>query len=298
MLHTICMEHFLSDKKENKGYTELLRTYVICLVGTLTMAVGVVVYFEPLGLVTGGVTGLGIILDYVWNLPVWLVNLVVNLPLFVMGYRSLGRQFFIRSFFCTVALTVFLAVIPPLAILTGDYLIDALCGGVWMGLGLGLIFSQNASSGGADLLASMLNKRFAHVSVPKLLAIVDGIIIISGIGVFSIRNGIYAFWVLYLITRISDAVIEGPNRAKLMYIITEKHRQIEEYITKEVGRGVTRIPAKGGYTHESRPMLLCTLSKQELIIVKQKLYKIDKNAICFVGDIREAYGEGFTNYSG
>ena len=137
----------------------------------------------------------------------------------IIGYKVLGKLIFYRTVYATVCLSVFLGLIRPLPLLTGDVLVDGLCGGVIMGGGLGLIFLQNASSGGADMTAQIINRRIPHVSVPKLMAIVDGIIILFGIGVFGLRNGIYALIVLFVMTKVSDLVLEGPNHAKLMYII-------------------------------------------------------------------------------
>ena len=266
-------------------------------VGAFLMAFSVVVYFNPLELVTGGVTGLAILLEHLFHIPLWLVNAAVNIPLFIIGYKVLGKQIFYRTVYATVCLSVFLGLLRPLPLLTGDVLVDGLCGGVIMGGGLGLIFLQNASSGGADMTAQIINRRIPHVSVPKLMAIVDGIIILFGIGVFGLRNGIYALIVLFVMTKVSDFVLEGPNHAKLMYIISTEEKALAEYITGQLGRGVTRVPAQGGYTGCPKQMLLCALSSKEMVNVKRKIYELDDRAICFVGDIREAYGEGFTKYS-
>lgn len=275
----------------------IAKRYGLMTVGAFLMAFSVVVYFNPLELVTGGVTGLAILLEHLFHIPLWLVNAAVNIPLFIIEYKVLGKLIFYRTVYATVCLSVFLGLIRPLPLLTGDVLVDGLCGGVIMGGGLGLIFLQNASSGGADMTAQIINRRIPHVSVPKLMAIVDGIIILFGIGVFGLRNGIYALIVLFVMTKVSDLVLEGPNHAKLMYIISNEEKALAEYITGQLGRGVTRVPAQGGYTGCPKQMLLCALSSKEMVNVKRKIYELDDRAICFVGDIREAYGEGFTKYS-
>lgn len=275
-----------------------LKRYVQMTVGAFLMAFSVVVYFNPLELVTGGVTGLAILFQHLLGVPMWVVNTAVNIPLFLVGYRVLGRLILYRTLYATVCLSIFLGILRPFPLLTGDVLVDGLCGGVIMGGGLGLIFLQNASSGGADMLAQLLNRRIPHISVPKLMAMVDGIIILFGMRVFGLRNGIYALIVLFVMTKVSDLVMEGPNRAKLMYVITTEEKALMEYITGELGRGVTRLPAQGGYTGSPKKLLLCALSPKEMVNVKRKIYQLDDRAICFVGDIREAYGEGFTKYSG
>lgn len=260
------------------------------------MSMAVAVYFDQLSLVTGGVTGLAIIFRHVLGVPMWVVNIAANIPIFIVGYRVLGTKSFYRTLYTTGCLSFFLGVLPPLSILTGDVFVDSLTGAVWMGSGLGLIFLQNASSGGADMLASIFNKKISHISIPKMLAFLDGIVIVAGIGVFGIRSGIYALFALFVITKVSDVVLEGPNHAKLMYIITEKNEELIKYITDELERGVTCISARGGYTKKERSVLMCALGSKEIVNVKRKIYELDGNAICFIGDIREAYGEGFTNY--
>lgn len=298
------MRHFFDKRKlhrEKHRFAETGMVYVRLTLGAFLMALAVAVYFDRLELVTGGVTGLAIILRHLFGIPMWLVNVATNIPIFIIGYRVLGRRAFFRTLYTTVMLSAWLAVLPMFpgfSILTGDLLVDALTGGIWMGVGLGIIFLQNASSGGADMLASIFNKRVQHISIPKLLAVLDGIVILLGIGVFGIRNGIYALFVLFVITKVSDAVLEGPNHAKLLYIISSEYEALKAYITEELDRGVTCIQASGGYTGENRSLLLCALSTKEMVNVKRKIYELDAHAICFVGDIREAYGEGFTKYIG
>ncbi len=291
------MKHFF-DIGKLKQYRQIFRVYFLLTLGAFLMALAVSVYFDQLELVTGGVTGLAIIFRHLFDIPMWFVNLATNIPIFIVGFFVLGKKSIYRALYTTVCLSLFLGVMPMFPILTGDMLIDSICGGVWMGVGLGLIFLQNASSGGADMLASIINTRMQHVSIPKLLAVLDGLVILFGIGVFGIRNGIYALFTLYVITRVSDGVLEGPNHAKLMYIITSEHAALTAYITGQLNRGVTRISAEGGYTGENRPMLMCALGSKEMVNVKRKLSELDADAICFVGDIREAYGEGFTKYIG
>lgn len=276
---------------------ENYKRYVQLTTGAFLMAFSVVVYFNPLELVTGGVTGLAVLFRHLAGVPMWIVNVCFNIPLFFAGYKVLGRQVFVRTLYATASLTVFLGLIPPIPLLTGDTLVDGVCGGAIMGAGLGLIFLQNASSGGADMLAQIINRRIPHISIPKLMAVVDGVIVLFGVGVFGLNKGIYALIALYAMTRVSDFVLEGPNHAKLMYIISKEEKMIKEYIIGEIGRGVTEIPAKGGYTEAPRHMLICALNAKEMANVKYKIYQLDDRAICFVGDIREAYGEGFTKFN-
>lgn len=275
---------------------EKVKQYICVLLGTLAMAVAVVMFFDATGVVVGGVTGIAIILKNLFGVPMWLVNAMINIPLFIAGYKILDRDIFIKTLYCTIALTIFLGIVPNYNLLTGNLLVDIIIGGVLMGTGLGLIFVSYASSGGTDLLATLINVKIRHISIPRIMAVIDGLIVIGGAFVFGIEKGIYAIIAIYIVTKVSDEIMEGPNKAKLIYIISDKSEEISGYIVNKICRGVTYINATGAYTNEPKKMIMCVVSGKEMVKIKQNLYQIDENAICFVGDIREAFGEGFTKY--
>lgn len=275
---------------------EKVKQYICVLLGTLAMAVAVVMFFDASGVVVGGVTGIAIILKNLFGVPMWLVNAMINIPLFIAGYKILDRDIFIKTLYGTIALTIFLGIVPNYNLLTGNLLVDIIIGGVLMGTGLGLIFVSYASSGGTDLLATLINVKIRHISIPRIMAAIDGLIVIGGAFVFGIEKGIYAIIAIYIVTKVSDEIMEGPNKAKLIYIISDKSEEISGYIVNKICRGVTYINATGAYTNEPKKMIMCVVSGKEMVKIKQNLYQIDENAICFVGDIREAFGEGFTKY--
>ncbi len=274
------------------------KEYIGIVLGTLLQAVAVVMFFDATNVVVGGVTGIAIILKNLFNFPMWLVNALVNIPLFILGYKILDRRVFYKTLFGTVSLTVALGIVPELNVLTGDLLVDIILGGVLMGAGLGLIFLSYASSGGTDLMATLLNKKIKYISVPKIMAIIDGIIVVAGASVFGAKKGIYALIAVYIVTNVSDMLLEGPNRAKLLYIISDENSRIVKYIVEEMDRGATNISIRGAYTKQEKNMIMCVVSAKEMVKIKQIIYEIDGKAICFVGDIREAFGEGFTKYTG
>ena len=277
---------------------EKIKQYIWIAIGTILMSVAVVVFFDTTGVVVGGVTGVAIILKELFGVPMWLVNALINIPLFIMGFKTLDRDIFYKTLFGTVSLTVFLGLVPYLNILTGNLLVDIIMGSVIMGAGLGLIFASYASSGGTDLMATLINRKIRYISIPKIMAIIDGIIVIAGAFVFGVEKGIYAIIAIYIVTKVSDTIMEGPNRAKQIYIISDKYDEIGNYILENINRGVTYIQSRGAYTKKEKNMIMCVVSSKEMVKIKQNLYRIDENAICFVGDIREAFGEGFTKYRG
>lgn len=275
-----------------------IKQYLALVSATFFMAVSVVVFFEAMGVVVGGVSGIAIILKNLFEVPMWLVSVFINVPLFIIAYKFLEKDIFIRTLFATICLTIFLGIIPEWKILTGDMLVDIIIAGVLMGTGLGIVFSTHSSSGGTDLLATLINMKIRQLSIPKILAIIDAIIVMLGATVFGISRGIYAIIAIYTMTKVSDAIIEGPNRAKLIYILTKRHEELADFIVNDINRGATYINVTGAFTNNCQKMLMCVVSSKEIVKIKQKVYKIDERAICFIGDIREAFGEGFTKYRG
>lgn len=275
-----------------------IKQYLALVSATFFMAVSVVVFFEAMGVVVGGVSGIAIILKNLFEIPMWLVSVFINVPLFIIAYKFLEKDIFIRTLFTTICLTIFLGIIPEWKILTGDMLVDIIIAGVLMGTGLGIVFSAHSSSGGTDLLATLINMKIRQLSIPKILAIIDAIIVMLGATVFGISRGIYAIIAIYTMTKVSDAIIEGPNRAKLIYILTKRHEELADFIVNDINRGATYINVTGAFTNNCQKMLMCVVSSKEIVKIKQKVYKIDERAICFIGDIREAFGEGFTKYRG
>lgn len=272
--------------------------YITMIFGTFLMAVSVVMFFDPMEIVVGGVTGVAVIFKSLYNMPMWLSSAMINVPLFIAGFRILDGRTFTRTLVATATLTIFLGVVPEMKLLTGDTVVDITIGSVLMGAGLGLIFRQYASSGGSDLLATLINVRVKYLSIPKIMAVIDGIIVIAGASVFGMTNGIYSLIAIYIVTKVSDAIVEGPDRAKLMYIVSDKETEVVKYIMDDINRGATYIETIGAYTEKTRKMIMCVVSGKEMVKIKQKVYQIDENAICFIGDIREAFGEGFTKFRG
>ncbi len=284
--------------KNKRRIMNLVVEYLKILVGTFLMSLAVLWCFDASHIVTGGVTGVAILLKNQFGVPMWIVNGAVNFPLFLLGFKILDREAFVKTLTATISLTIFLGIVPYVDILTDDLLVDIILGAVLMGGGLGLIFGSYASSGGTDLMATLINHKLKYLSVPKIMAMIDGVIVLLGVSVFGLTKGIYAVIAIFFVTRVSDAIVEGPNKAKLLYIISDKLEEISKYVVVDVNRGATRLEVTGVYTENKKNMLMCVVSSRQMVKIKQKTYKIDPNAICFVGDIREAFGEGFTKYRG
>lgn len=272
----------------------LLKQYITITFGAFLMSAALVVYFNELGIVVGGVTGIAVILNNTLGIPMWIVNTAVNIPLFIIGYKTFERQTFIKTVYGTAMLSLFLAVMPNINLRTDSFPVNVVIGAFLMGLGLGLILSSDASSGGVDMVSTMITRKNKYVTIPEMMFFIDGIIILCAISFFGIIKGIYAVIALIIETKMSDNIIKGFKRSKLIYIISPSYKELADYIVNVLERGVTYINIVGGYTNENRKMIMCVVSGRELVKIKQIIGRIDTKSLCFISDISEAFGEGFT----
>ena len=268
------------------------------LAGTLLMALGINLAFDPMGLVCGGVTGLAIVAkhltDVVWDggLPIWLTNLLFNGPLFVVAFAKKGKKYIAKTMYATLMLSFWIYVLPVSA-LFDDYVLATLFGGVMSGAGIGLVFARMATTGGTDLLSALIHDKLKHFSIPQLLAVIDGAIVVLGAVVFGIENAMYAICVVYLCSKISDGMLQGLKFAKMAHIISDKAEEIAEIVLRDVDRGATGIKVQGMYSKEEKKMLICVVTKKEIVELIDIVHKIDPSAFVIVNDVHEVMGEGF-----
>lgn len=277
-----------------------IKNELIAFAGAGLMAVAVNCVFEPMGLVTGGVTGIGIIVKELTGnavgregIPLWITNLVCNVPLFICAYFLSGKRFVRRGLITAALFTIFLAVIPITMLPTENLLLNSVLGGVIMGGGLGMVFAAGATTGGMDLLALLLHRKIRHWSEAQILAVVDGIIVIAGALIFGLEHALYALISIFIVMRISDGILNGLKFSKMAFIISEKSADITEYLMKEMERGVTGIETIGMHTGKHRNMLLCVVSKKQIVELKEKVMEMDPHAFVIVADASETLGEGF-----
>jgi uncharacterized membrane-anchored protein YitT (DUF2179 family) len=276
--------------------------YLLIIVGTLLMAASVNLVYDPLELVTGGVTGLAIVIKKVtsvWiegGVPIWLTNILLNIPLFLAAWLIRGKTFLKNTFFATVSLSVALYIVPPFDIVHEDYLLAAVFGGVLGGAGLGLVFVTLASTGGTDLLAMVIHKFKPYYTVPQILTVIDGVIVLAGVISFGLHKALYAIIAVFITAKVSDGILEGLKFAKMAYIISDYYDEIAQVILKELDRGVTGISATGMYSNKDKKMLFCVVSKKEIVELTDIVAKIDSKAFIIVSDAREVMGEGFREY--
>lgn len=278
--------------------------YLLIILGTTLMALAIKTIFDPISLVTGGVSGIAIIVKSVsekvmeGGIPLWLTNLVLNIPLFLISLKIKGWRFIKRTAVATVWLSVALFLIPDVRLMTEDLMLAAIFGGVISGVGIGMVFLARATTGGTDMLAAVIQHFNRHYSIAQILQILDAIIVIAGAFIFGLNKALYAIIVIYLVSHVSDGIIEGLKFSKLAYIISEHYEEIAAEIMNEVDRGVTGLKATGMYSKADKKMLFCVVSKKEIVQVREIVERIDRNAFMIVSDAREVFGEGFIENNG
>lgn len=271
---------------------ELLNVLLIAA-GLLLATLGYRLYLIPNNVAPGGFTGIGQIVNHLFPVVgVGMVNLILNVPLFVLSLRSMGLGFGLRSLLSSVALSLLLDYLPVPA-MTDDVLLSAVFGGVLCGAGFGLVLRGHATTGGSDMLASIVHRHVPALKVSVCLFATDATVVIASGFVFDAAAAMYALISVFVMNVVIDQVLEGPGLARSHIIITTHGNEIAERILKELDRGVTALDAKGMYSGEDRTMLLCVVSRLEAVRLRAVVFSVDPRAFVIVQNVHEALGEGF-----
>ena len=263
------------------------------LVGSVILAVGLNMFMVPNMLAPGGISGLAVVLYYLLKFPVGVTIIILNIPLFIIGYLVLGPRVVIQSLLGTFLFSLAVEITAPLLpAATDDLLLAAVYGGVVMGVGVGLVFRFRGSTGGTGLLSLILAKVWG-ISPGQAMFWGDLVVLAMAVFVFGTEAAMYATLALFVSIKVIDAILEGIGTAKSAIIITCCGSQINEKLLHELGRGVTRLEGQGGYTGEGREVLLCVVARQQTARLKAIIYEADPGAFVIIGNATEVHGEGF-----
>ena len=273
--------------------------YLFIFMGTGIMALAIQCIFEPIGLVTGGFSGIAIIIRKMTagivegGVPLWLTNLALNVPVFIAALIIKGRKFLGRTVIGTVLLSFWLYVIPQVDLTQGDYMLSAVFGGVITGIGIGFVLLAKATTGGTDMVSALIQKYVRHYSVVQILQVIDGMVVLAGLYVFGLKPALYAIVAIFITSKVSDALMEGMKYSKAAFIITDCYKEIADAIMTQLDRGLTGLDGTGMYSGDKKTVLYCVVAKKEIVELKDIVAKIDPKAFVIVTDAREVFGEGF-----
>lgn len=261
--------------------------------GAFLLAIGLVLFLEPNTIAPGGVTGFAIVFKKIVDIPIYITNLAINIPLFIIGVIILGKNFGWKTLYCTALLSLFLKVIP-VRLVTPDLLLASIFGGLVCGVGLGIVFKFGGTTGGTDLAGSILNKFFPSLSIATFMMAIDILVVaFAGIVDKKVETSLYSIISLFVSVKVIDLILEGIGYLKGFLIITDKPEEISEKIMEELERGVTLFRGKGMYTKKEKDVLLCVVNRSQFTKTKEIVHYVDKQAFMMVTEISEVLGEGF-----
>lgn len=278
------------------------KEFLMILLGVTILALGINWFTSPLGLVTGGLSGVTIIVkditekSFGYGIPLWITNLVLNIPLFVISIKQRGFEFAKKSLWsvgllsCALWYTEF---IPNILDAQGDLLLGGVFGGALFGLGIGTVLKTGATTGGTDMLAAIIKFKHSRFPIAKLMLAIDACIIVVGMLIFGSMKAMYAIIAVFITTKVITWVLEGLNYAKAAFIMSDKNEEIADAIMHKIPRGVTGIKAKGMYTKADKDMLYVVVSPKEITKLRELVREIDASAFITIADVREVLGQGF-----
>ncbi len=263
------------------------------IAGAVLMGISVKNIYEPTGLVTGGFSGLAILANAGFGMPLWLTNIILNIPLFAITAYFMGKNIVLNSLSATLVYSLAVAVVPHINFLDGDLFLSCVLGGMIMGAGLGLIIHSGGSSGGVDMLSILVHHKNSRVPIAWAMFCADAVIIILGGVLFGWVKAVYSVISVWISSFITGKIIDGPDYSKACIIISRKSHEISRRIMSEIERGVTGIDGKGLYSNRKELILFCVSSRHEMTAIREMVFEVDPDAFMTVSNVSEVFGEGF-----
>lgn len=278
-----------------KQLTKTAKDIIWYFLGSFIYSVAVSVFISPNEISPGGLTGISTALNYLFNLPTGITLMILNIPILILGFWKFGGGFIVKTAIATglvsLNLTITDYLIPSFNI---DRILASVFGGILMGLGLSIVIRHGATTGGIDIIAKLINMKFRHLTVGRLILIIDAFIICFAAVIYgNIQSVLYSVVSMYASSRVLDIGLYGADKGRLIYIITEKADTICSDINSIAHRGVTILSARGGYTGKERNLLMCTVRIHEVAGIYDIVDKYDPNAFIVVSEAGEIIGEGF-----
>ena len=272
------------------------KNFLLMIFGAALAGTGIGLVLVPKQLVTGGISAAATIINYVTNgwAPVSILVWCINIPLIIVGFLTLGKKMTLKSLLGITAMSVAIEISSKFTLPIEEHLIAAVFGGLMVGTGLGLVFISGATTGGVDIIARLLQRAIKWFPIGKIILLLDVVVISVAIYVFgNLEVGLYSVIALYVSTYTIDAILDGVDFAKMLFIISDKENEITGAIQERMHRGVTGLSGHGMYTGNEKTVLICTVRRQEVPSIKEIVKEIDPQAFVILSDVREVLGRGF-----
>ena len=273
--------------------------YVLIIIGSALFAAGFQFFLYPNSIIVGGVSGIAMIINDLTELPVGVMNIVLNIPLFIIAWRQFGTKFVIGSFVGMMLSSVFVDLFALVSYSpTDDMLLACIIGGAIKGLGMGIIYYAGATTGGTDIIAKFVRLKYPYINFGTLILITDAIIILAFAIIFhKVEGAMYAVIAMFVVSRVIDLVLYGVDNSNVCYIISEKSEQLVNDITDSLHRGVTILEGEGAYSHQNKQVLLCVVKRTQVSDIRKIIKSVDENAFFIITDAKNVFGKGFGDIS-
>ena len=282
------------------NFKNFIKESIGMIVGCILISVALNMFFSPHTIAPGGLSGLSVVLSKVSGLSVSAIMLIMGIPLIFFSIKILGTKNAIKTLIGMLLLSSCISLTSSLSqvSVTDDVLLAAITGAILLGLGLGVVFSVDGSTGGTDLIALMINKAIPSIPLSKCLVCIDGLVVMSsGIVNKNLETALYSAISLYVIVKMIDFIISGFDYSKCFIIITNEEEKLKEAIVNDIKRGITILDGRGGYTDSSKSVLIVAVNKKQEVHMKKLIKNVDKNAFIIVSKAHEVFGEGFSPIS-
>lgn len=287
----------MDDNKKKYKIHDFIVELILIVIGVYLIGLGTNIFLLPHKLTTGGASGIATIFYYLYNIPLGITILIINIPLFLISLFKIGFKFSLKTIFATILLSVFLDVFKYESIIQNnpiDMFTSSIFGGLIVGIGLSLVMKTGASTGGSDLLAQIIYQLTSIQSLSQVLLVIEVIIISAIMIVFkNINTGLYSIIAMFISTKMIDVIFEGIYYTKVATIITRKPDGIVKDILECLGRGATLVDSRGAHSNEKNTTITCIITRPQISKLKQIIKNNDKEAIIYISTTNEVLGRGF-----
>ena len=284
----------LMERLKKAARREQFMAWVQIVIGCVIGAAAYPTFLDPGKIAPGGLTGVAMIMKHLWGWDIGITSLILNIPLFIVGYRAMGRVFAFRSLIATILFSLMIDLLP-LREIPVEPILGTLYGGILLGIGLGFILRGGATTGGTDMAARMVHKYLPFLSVGMFLFLIDCVVVIAAWIFIGSSEALYALICIFVSGKAVDMVMLGLSSNKACFVISDAWERVSQRLMNEMERGVTQLTAKGAYTGKDRPVVLCVLPPQEVSRLKEIVRQEDEKAFMFITEAHEALGEGFSS---
>lgn len=276
---------------------KFLKEILLTVLGTCACGLGVGSFLLPNRLSSGGFSGLATVAYYFLGWNVGLTVIIINIPLFIFAFIHIGRRFFVKTIFGATFLSVFIDIFSKYPLIVGDRFLACIYGGILIGIGTGIVFRANTSTGGSDLIVQIARSYKVKIASGKLLNIIDiGVVFINVLFFRELEIGLYSAIAIFLDGVMIDIIFEGITFSKMVFIISDKSEEILNCLHNDINCGVTEFYGKGSYKGTDKVILMSVVNRRDIPVIKEKIHEIDNDAFLIVENAREVYGLGFKDF--